>query len=535
MPTMTRRDLLCSSAALALTGCVRPNQDRGTFDLLDTGLDEIVAGLHSGRWTSRGLARWYLDRIASLDSPTRANSPGLNSVLALHPRVMEQAGALDQELKSKGPRSTLHGVPILLKDNIDTFDMPTTAGSLALERWTPPKDAFVAARLRAAGALILGKTNLSEWANFRSTHSSSGWSGLGGQTRNPHATDHSPSGSSSGSGAAVAASLCAAAIGTETDGSIVSPASVCGIVGVKPTVGVVSRSGIVPISHSQDTAGPMARTVRDAAHLFDALVAPDPADPGALSFPVPFRAVQVLDPKALHGARLGVPRKYFERNQKMNRFLDAQIDALRKAGAEVIDQAELPSHGKLGDPEFEVMLYEYKADLNAYLARLPESAPVRSLDMLIAFNERRKDRELKWFGQEILTLALDKGPLTESKYLEARKLCLQLSRAEGIDAVLQKYSLDAIVTLTNGPAWFIDWVNGDYDTGGCSTVAAVAGYPHITVPAGFVDGLPVGLSFFGTAFAEPRLFALAYSYEQATRARRKPSLQPGGAAPSSRG
>ncbi|MBI4889907.1 MAG: amidase [Acidobacteria bacterium] len=530
---MTRRDLICSGAALALTGCVRPNQDHGAFDLLDTGLDEIVAGLHSGRWTSRGLARWYLERIDRLDSAARVAGPRLNSVLALHPHVMEQADALDQELKSKGPRSPLHGVPILLKDNIDTADIPTTAGSLALEHWTPPKDAFIAARLRAAGALILGKTNLSEWANFRSTHSSSGWSGRGGQTRNPHATDHSPSGSSSGSGAAVAASLCAAAVGTETDGSIVSPASVCGIVGVKPTVGVVSRSGIVPISHSQDTAGPMARSVRDAAILFDALVAPDPADAGARSFPVAFRATQSLDAKALQGARLGIPRKYFDRNQKMNRFLDAQVDALRKAGAEVIDEAELPSHGKLGDPEFEVMLYEYKADLNAYLATQPPSAPVRSIEQLIAFNDKQKDRELKWFGQEILHLALAKGPLTDQKYLDARRQCLQLSRDEGIDAVLRKHRLDAIVTLTNGPAWFIDWVNGDYDTGGCSTVAAVAGYPHITVPAGFVDGLPIGLSFFGTAFAEPRLFALAYSYEQATRARRKPSLKPGGAAPSS--
>jgi amidase len=332
----------------------------------------------------------------------------------------------------------------------------------------------------------------------------------------------------------VAASLCAAAIGTETDGSIVSPASACGIVGVKPTVGLVSRSGIVPISHSQDAAGPMTRSVRDAALLFDALVAPDTADAGARSLPSPVRAVQSLDPKALHGARLGIPRKYFERNQKMNRFLDAQIEVLRKAGAEVIDEADLPSHGKLGDPEFEVLLYEFKAGLNAYLSALPASAPVRSLEQLIDFNLKQADRELKWFGQEILLMAQAKGPLTEQKYLDARKRCLQLSRSEGIDAVLRKHRLDAIVTLTNGPAWFIDWVNGDYDTGGCSTVAAVAGYPHITVPAGFVDGLPVGLSFFASAFAEPRLFALAYAFEQGTRARRKPALDSGGFAPSSR-
>ena len=527
---MVRRELFLSGAAAALTACVRPNTDRGAFDLLDTGLDEIIAGLHSGRWTSRGLARWYLDRIDSIDR----RGPRLNSVLTLHPDVLRQAEALDLELKAKGPRSPLHGVPVLLKDNIDTFGMPTTAGSLALEKWTPPKDAFIAARLRQAGALILGKTNLSEWANFRSTRSSSGWSCAGGQTLNPHATDRSPSGSSSGSAAAVAACLCAAAVGTETDGSIVSPASTCGIVGVKPTLGVLSRSGIVPIAHSQDTAGPMARTVRDAAILFDALAAPDPADPGAASFPSPFRAAQSLDPRALRGARLGIARKFFARNQPVNRFLDAQAAVLRKSGAEVVDEADLPSHGTFGDAEYEVLLYEFKADLNAYLSRLPASAPARSIEHLIAFNEKNRDREMPFFGQEILVQALEKGPLTEKKYLDARAQCLQWTRAEGIDAVLAKYKLDAIVAPTSGPAWLIDWVNGDYDTGGCSSPAAIAGYPHITVPAGLHEGLPIGLSFFGAAFSEPRLFALAYSYEQATRARRKPALQPGGASPSTR-
>lgn len=530
MPNMTRRELFVSGAAAALSACVRPNTDRGAFDLTDTGLDEIIAGLHSGRWTSRNLARCYLDRIESFDR----RGPRLNSVLALHPNVLAQAESLDREFKAKGPRSPLHGVPVLLKDNIDTFDLPTTAGSLALANWTPPKEAFIAARLRAAGALILGKTNLSEWANFRSTRSSSGWSGAGGQTLNPHATDRSPSGSSSGSAAAVAASLCAVAVGTETDGSIVSPASTCGIVGVKPTLGVLSRSGIVPIAHSQDTAGPMARTVRDAAMLFDVLAAPDPSDSGSASFPSPFRAVQSLDPNALRGARLGVARKFFARNQRINRLLDAQIDALKKAGAEVIDEADLPSHGKWGDAEFEVLLYEFKADLNAYLARLPEGAPARNIEQLIAFNEKNRDREMPYFDQEILVQAQEKGPLTEKKYLDARAQCLQLTRAEGIDAVLAKHKLDAIVAPTSGPAWLIDWVNGDYDTGGCTSPAAIAGYPHITVPAGFIDGLPIGLSFFGAAFTEPRLFALAYSFEQQTRARRKPALKPGGASPASR-
>lgn len=527
MPGMTRRELFVTASATALAACGRRDSGAGTPDLTDTGLDEIIAGLHSGRWTTLALARSYLARIDALDR----RGPRLRSVIALHPRVLAQAEDLDRELKAKGPRSPLHGVPVLLKDNIDTFDMPTTAGSLALAQWTPPRDAFLAARLRQAGALILGKTNLSEWANFRSTRSSSGWSGLGGQTLNPHATDRSPSGSSSGSAAAVAASFCAAALGTETDGSIVSPASSCGIVGVKPTLGVLGRSGIVPIAHSQDTAGPMARTVRDAALLFDALAAPDPADAAAASFPAAFRAARVLDPKALQHARLGIARKFFARNERVNRFLDAQVDALKKAGAEVIDEADLPSHGKFGDAEFEVLLYEFKADLDAYLSRQPDSAPARSIQQLIAFNEKNRDREMPIFGQEILIQASEKGPLTEKKYLAARAECLRLTRTEGIDAVLDKNQLDAIVAPTSGPAWLIDWVNGDYDTGGCSSPAAIAGYPHITVPAGFVDGLPIGLSFFGAAMSEPRLFALAYSYEQHTHARRKPALKPGGASP----
>lgn len=502
---MKRRELLAAGAA-ALAACA-PQR----LDLTETSLDELIAGLHSGRWSSHDLTQWYLRRIDSLDR----RGPALHSVLALHPKAHQQAEALDRELKAKGPRSPLHGIPILIKDNIDTFDMPTTAGSLALEHWTPPEDAPVTARLRAAGAVILGKTNLSEWANFRSTRSSSGWSALGGQTLNPHATDRSPSGSSSGSGSAAAASLSAAAIGTETDGSIVSPSSSCGIAGLKPTVGAVPATGIVPIAHSQDTAGPMARSVRDAALLFQVL-----AD-----------TTVTLDPRALRGARLGVARNFFSRNQPMNRFLDAQIDVLKKCGAEVIDETNLPAYSSYADAAFTVLLYEFRHNLNLYLSRLPAAAPARNLDQLIAFNDKNSAREMPVFGQEIFLRAQPLGPLTDKAYLDARALCLRFTRTEGIDALLSKHRLDALVAPTGGPAWLIDHANGDYDTGGCSSPAAIAGYPHVTVPAGFLRGLPIGLSFFGAANTDARLLSLAYSFEQATHARRRPALKPGGPAP----
>lgn len=479
----------------------------------DAGLAELAEGLSRGRWSSRQLTEFYLDRITMLDR----GGPRLNSVIELNPDAARLADDLDAERKQKGARSPMHGVPILLKDNIDTADgMTTTAGSLALEGWRPPLDSAVAAKLRAAGALLLGKTNMSEWANFRSTHSSSGWSGRGGQVKNPHALLRSPSGSSSGSGVAVAASLCAAAVGTETDGSVVSPASVNGIVGVKPTLGLIGGAGIVPIAHSQDTAGPMVRSVRDAAILLNALAADSRSD-----------YTQALEASSLRGSRIGIARKFFSKNERMNRFLDQQIRVFQDAGAQVIDEADLPSHGKGGEEEFEVLLYEYKADLNAYLARQPEARPVRSMAQLIEFNARHGEREMPWFGQEILQMAEKKGPLTEQKYLDARAACLRYSRAEGIDAVVAAHKLDAIVTLTSGPAWFIDHVNGDYDTGGCSSPAAVAGYPHITVPAGLVQGLPVGLSFFGKAWSEMTLFGLAYAYEQITQARVKPRFDTG--------
>jgi amidase len=469
------------------------------------------------------LTRLYLQRIDAIDR----RGPQIRSVLALNPEALKHAAELDREFKSKGPRSALHGMPLLLKDNLDTSFLPTTAGSLALAEWRPPKNAPVVQRLLDAGAVILGKTNLSEWANFRSTRSVSGWSALGGQTRNPHALDRNPSGSSSGSAAAVAASLCAAAIGTETDGSIVSPSNACGIAGLKPTVGALPGEGIVPIAPSQDTAGPMARSVRDLALLFEILAAGNSA-----AYPGKIDIHSKLHPGALKGARIGIPRRFYQRRQLLNRFLDAQIEILRKAGAEVIDEAELPSHGQIGDAEYTVLLYEFKDSLNRYLSRLPESFPARTLEQLIQFNENHREKEMPWFGQEIFIEAQKKGPLTEAAYVEARQKCLRLARTEGIDAVMDQHKLDALVTLTGGPAWFIDWVNGDAGGGGCSQPAAVAGYPHVTVPAGFIRGLPVGLSFFGRAWSEPRLLELAYAYEQVTQARRDPALRPGGPAPS---
>lgn len=509
MAHMNRRTFLgAGAAALGLAACARGPIRRGAFELEEQTFEALAAGLRSGRWTSRQLLELYVQRIQELDS----GEWKLNAIIEHNPDAARLADELDNERRQRGPRSVLHGVPIVLKDNIDTGDrMMTSAGSLALDGWHAPVDAPVAARLRAAGALILGKTNLSEWANFRSTHSSSGWSGRGGQTRNPYALNRTPSGSSSGTGSAVAANLCAAGIGSETDGSVVSPASVNGLVGIKPTLGLLPGDGIIPIAHSQDTAGPMARTVRDAAILLGIMAGKD--------------FTKELRPDALNGARLGIARKFFDRNPKMDGFLNKQIDALKRCGAVIVDPADLPSHGKSGMEEFEVLLYEYKTDLDAYLARQPQGRPVRSMRDLIDFNEKNRVREMPHFGQEILLQSVEKGPLTEKKYLDARAACLRLSRDEGIDAVLNEHKVDAIVTLTNGPAWCIDWINGDYDTGGCSTPPAVAGYPHVTVPAGLVDGLPVGLSFFSTAWRDQRLINLAYAFEQQTKARTQPQFR----------
>jgi amidase len=528
---MKRRSFLAASvSATALSqaacqyvlGTAASSSAPGAFELDEVSLADISSGLAQGKWTSARLVQLYLARIEAVDR----NGPQLNSVLALNPDAVAIAVQLDQERKNGHVRGPLHGVPILLKDNIQTSDhTSTTAGSLALADWRAPEDAFVAARLRGAGAIILGKTNLSEWANFRSTHATSGWSGRGGQTKNPYALDRNPSGSSSGSGAGAASSLCAGAIGSETDGSVTSPSSINGIVGIKPTVGLVSRSGIIPISASQDTAGPMARTVRDVAILLTAMAGVDPQDPAtAGSQGKAADYTRSLDPNGLRGARLGIARKFFESNAPMNAFLNGCIDALKKAGAEVIDPADLATHGQMDAPEQEVLLYEFKDGINRYLTRVPSGSPARTLEALIAFNEKNRDREMPFFAQELFIQSQAKGPLTDAAYNKARADCLRLSRQEGIDALLAAHKLDAIVTLTSGPAWYTDHVNGDRDTGGCTTPAAVAGYPHITVPAGFYSGLPIGLSFFSRAWSEPTLFKLAYAWEQQMNARQKPTF-----------
>jgi amidase len=479
--------------------------------------------MDSGRFTAVSLTRKYLRRIDQVD----ASGPQLRAVIEVNQDALAIARDLDRERKRGQVRGPLHGIPLLIKDNLATHDrMSTSAGSLALEGFVPPRDSFVAARLRQAGAVILGKTNLSEWANFRSGRSSSGWSGRGGQTRNPYALDRNPSGSSSGSGAAVAANLCAAAIGTETDGSILSPSSVNGIVGLKPTVGLVSRAGIVPISHSQDTAGPMARTVRDAAILLSAITGVDSRDPATApsegkshSDYTPFLAED-----GLRGARLGVARKFFDMHPAAMKLVEDALGEIRRLGATLVDPADLPTHGQFNRFEFQVMLYEFKADLNAYLADLGPDAPVHTLEEVIAFNEKNREREMPYFDQDTMVKAQAKGPLTEPAYLDALAQCRRLSREEGIDAVLKEHELDALIAPTTGPAHLTDLLLGDRDIGGSTEPAAVAGYPSITVPVGFVHGLPVGISFFGKAFSEPTLFKLAFAFGQATRVRRPPKF-----------
>jgi amidase len=487
---------------------------------------EVQRRMAGGSLTAERFTEHFLRRIHRLDR----SGPRLNSVIEVNPDAVAIARALDDERRTQGPRGPLHGVPVLIKDNIDTGDrMQTTAGSLALAGSIAPRDAFIVARLRAAGAVVLGKTNLSEWANFRGHRSISGWSGRGGLTRNPHMLDRSASGSSSGSGAAVAADLCTVAIGTETDGSIVSPASSCGIVGLKPTVGLLSRSGIIPISSTQDTAGPMARSVADAAVLLSVMTGIDSTD-AASARSNPTLAGQdftrFLDPGALKGSRIGVARNHFGWHLRIDAVMASSLKTLREQGAELIDITGLPGHSDLGDAEFQVMLYEVKAGLNAYLASLGDAAPVKSLAEVIAFNERNADRELKFFGQETLIEAQAKGPLTEARYLEALARCRQWSRQDGIDGMMDRHRLDALVAPTTGPAHAIELLAGDGGLGGSSTLAAVAGYPSITVPAGMIFGLPMGLSFFGRAWSEGRLIGLAHAFELSAAARRTPRFAP---------
>jgi len=525
---MKRRQFLQTTAATYIAAITSPLPESiakspPAFDLEELTITDLQQGLQSGKYTSRELVEKYSDRITDIDK----KGPGLYSVIEMNPDAERIAVALDRERKEKGPRSPLHGIPILIKDNIDTQDrMMTTAGSLALVGAKPQRDAFVAQRLRDAGALILGKTNLSEWANFRSTKSSSGWSGRGGQTRNPYVLERNPCGSSSGSGAAVAANLCAAAIGTETDGSVVCPSSANSLVGIKPTVGLVSRAGIIPISHSQDTAGPMARTVSDAAILLSAMTGIDPRDEATNASRGKSVAdyTQFLDKDGLRGMRLGIARKHFGFNERVDKLMNDLLAEMKKLGAVLVDPSDIPTTGKFDDSEFEVLLYEFKADLNAYLAGLGPTAPVRSLKDVIAFNEKNSAREMPYFGQDIMIKAEAKGPLTSKPYLAALRKNHLLTRAQGIDAIMKKNRLDALVAPTGGPPWPTDWINGDHVTGGYSSASAVAGYPHITVPAGYVFGLPFGISFFGGAYSEPRLIKIAYAFEQATKVRRPPQF-----------
>src|SRR3954466_1113387 len=496
------------------------------FELEEATLADLQSGMVSGKFTARSITQAYLDRLAELDR----QGPMLRHVIETNPDALSIADSLDQERKAGRVRGPLHGIPVLIKDNIDTADrMTTTAGSLALAGSVPLQDAFIAAKLRAAGAILLGKANLSEWANFRSTHSTSGWSGRGGQAKNPYVLDRNPCGSSSGSGGAVSANLCALAVGTETDGSIVCPSSANGIVGIKPTVGLVSRAGIIPIAHSQDTAGPMTRTVRDAATMLNVLAGIDPRDPATAASRSRGQVdyTHYLDANGLRGARIGIARKdFFGYSDVTDRLINAAIATMKSQGAIIVDPANVETNSKLGDPEFEVLLYEFKADLNAYLVSLGPKAPVKTLADIVAFNEQHKDQEMPWFGQEIMIRAQAKGPLSEKKYLDDLAKDMRLSRAEGIDATMTKYKLDAIVAPTGGPAWPTDLLNGDHFGGGSSTPAAVAGYPNINVPAGFTHELPVGISFFGRAYSEPTLIRVAYAYEQATKHRRAPRFIP---------
>lgn len=519
---MQRRDfmqaaLLAGGATGSGAAPAMPAKD----GVAEQSIAQLQAALHSGQQTSQGLVRTYLQRIKTLD---RAG-PRLNSVIELKPDALALAKALDAERRAKGPRGPLHGIPVLLKDNIATADkMLTSAGSLALVHGPAAHDAHLVARLRAAGAVILGKTNLSEWANMRSTRSTSGWSARGGLTRNPYALDRNPSGSSSGSGSAIAASLAAVAVGTETDGSITSPASVASLVGMKPTVGLVSRAGVIPIAHSQDTAGPMARAVADAAALLSVLAGSDPADSATQDADRHARDfTQGLHTGALKGKRLGVVRSQFAAaGEWVAPVVEVQLKVLQAQGATLVDVPEVPNTAKYAETELTVLLYELKHGLAQYLQRYAPGAPVQSLADIIAFNQREAAREMRFFGQEHLLAAQAKDGLTATAYREALANNHRYARAEGIDQVLQEHRLDALVAPTGGTAWLTDLINGDAPSPSFTSPAAVAGYPHITVPCGFVWGLPVGISFVGTAWTDGDLLAMAYAFEQASPKRKPP-------------
>jgi len=518
---MKRRDFLEITAlgtiALTMNKTTTTYADTNDFELEEITVSELQNAMKSGKWSSERITKKYLERIQEVDKR-------LNSVIEINPDAEKIAEEMDRERKAGRVRSMLHGVPVLLKDNIDTADkMKTTAGSLALlDAPTPAQDAFLVQQLRKAGAVILGKTNLSEWANFRSTKSSSGWSARGGQTRNPYVLDRNPCGSSSGSGSAISANLAAVAVGTETDGSILCPASTCGIVGIKPTLGLISRSGVIPIAHSQDTAGPMTRTVSDAAIMLGAMSGFDKTDAitsqatkGEKDY------TRFLQKDGLRGMRIGVARQFFGRNAKIDAVIEPNLQVLKDGGATLID-VQFPTLQKFGDAEFEVLLYEFKADLNKYLAG--RNSQYKTLKDLIDFNEKNADREMPYFGQEIFLMAEKKGDLQTRAYRLALQKSKLLTQAQGIDAVMNQNKLDAVTAPSGGVAWMTDLVNGDCGVFESNSLAAVAGYPNISVPAGFVQGLPAGISFFGRAFSEPTLIKIAYAFEQATKARRTPKF-----------
>lgn len=508
MMNIDRRNFLGLVAAGTAAALARPSEAAESFELEEITLGELQNGMREGRFSAHSVAEAYLQRIDALDK----HGPAINSIIELNPDALRIATDVDEERRRGHVRGPLHGIPVLIKDNIDTADrMHTTAGSLALAESIAPRDAAVVTRLRDAGAVILGKTNLSEWANFRSNHSTSGWSGRGGLTKNPYILDRNGCGSSTGTGVAISANLAAAGVGTETDGSVVCPSSASGLVGIKPTLGLLGGSGIIPIAHSQDTAGPMCRTVADAALLLGVLAGKDYANS--------------LDKNGLRGARIGVARKFFGFNDHVDRLMKEAIDAIKRCGATIVDPADMATTGKYDDDELEVLLFEFKAGINKYLAGLAPNVRPRTLADLIKFNEEHREQEMPYFGQDLFVKAEAKGPLTDPKYKKARAKCVRMSRTEGIDALLKQHKLDAAIAPTGGPVWVTDLVNGDHFSGGYSTASAVAGYPHVTVPAGMAFGLPVGLSFFAGKNSEATLIKFAYAFEQATKARRKPSFR----------
>ncbi|WP_373067858.1 amidase [Gemmatimonas sp.] len=536
---MDRRDFVASSLATATAATVGmistlvpmhtaraaerdvDGAQPDAFPFAELSIADLQSRMTKGTLTSRALTAAYLSRIASVDR----SGPTLNAVIEMNPDALTIAAQRDAERRAGKVLGPLHGIPVLIKDNIDSADrMQTTAGSLALVGKPAPGDAFIVQRLREAGAVLLGKTNLSEWANFRSTRSTSGWSGRGGQTRHPYVLDRNPCGSSSGTGSAISANLAAVGIGTETDGSIICPSSICGLVGIKPTVGLWSRSGIIPISSSQDTAGPMARTVSDAAVLLGALTGVDARDRATADSAGKSATdyTTFLDAKSLQGARIGVARNMVGFHPLTDAAFERAIDALRKAGAVIVDPANVPTVGKYDEAELDVLLYEFKAGVNAYLAARGATVSVRTIDDVIAFNRANAGAEMPYFAQEQMERAQTMGSLDDAKYRDAVATCRRLSRDEGIDAIMAQHSLDAIVAPSNGPSWPTDLINGDRYSGGNSSVAAVAGYPSITVPMGFADALPLGVSFIGRAWSEGRLIGLAFAFEQATQARRAP-------------